>query len=146
MIARLGVDDAGELLTVQRAAYVGESMVYDQFLPPLHETLDEVRAVLSREDATVLGLREHGRLLGAVRVMPSGEVARLCVAPDKQGAGVGSSLLRAAIEHGGTWLFTGDLSAGNLRLYEKHGFVETRREPFGNHNLVFLERAQPPSG
>jgi GNAT superfamily N-acetyltransferase len=141
MIARLTVDDAGELLTVQRAAYVGESMVYDQFLPPLHETLDEVRAVLSRDDAAVLGLREDGRLLGAVRVMPSGEVARLCVVPDRQGTGVGSALLRAAIEAGGQWLFTGDRSAGNLRLYGKHGFVETRREAFGNHQLVYLERA-----
>jgi len=140
MIARLTVEDAGELLTVQRAAYVGESMVYDEFLPPLHETLEEMRAVLARDDAAVLGLRETGRLLGAVRVMPSGEVARLCVVPDRQGTGLGSSLLRAAIEAGGTWLFTGALSAGNLRLYEKHGFVETRREAFGDHMLVFLSR------
>jgi hypothetical protein len=29
--------DAGEVLTLQRAAYVGEAMLYDQFLPPLHE-------------------------------------------------------------------------------------------------------------
>ncbi|MDA0179483.1 GNAT family N-acetyltransferase [Solirubrobacter phytolaccae] len=132
------VDDAGELLTVQRAAYVGESMVYEQFLPPLHETLDEVRAVLARDDVTVLGQREDGRLLGAVRVMPTGEVARLCVVPDKQGAGLGTALLGAAIEAGGTWLFTGDRSAGNLRLYGKHGFVETRREPAPGHELVFL--------
>ena len=74
--------------------------------------------------------------------MPSGEVARLCVVPDQQGAGIGTTLLRAAIEHGGTWLFTGDRSAGNLRLYEKHGFVETRREPSTNHDLVYLELAR----
>ena len=140
MIAPLGVDDAGELLTIQRAAYVGESMVYDQFLPPLRETLDEVRAVLARHDVTVLGARDNGRLLGAVRVMPTGEVARLCVVPDKQGAGLGTTLLRAAIAAGGTWLFTGERSTGNLRLYEKHGFVETRREAFGDHMLVFLSR------
>ncbi len=71
MIARLAVDDAGELLTVQRAAYVSESMVYEQFLPPLRETLDEVRTVLARDDVVVLGLREDRRLLGAVRVMPT---------------------------------------------------------------------------
>jgi hypothetical protein len=39
--------DAGEVLTLQRAAYVGESMLYEQFLPPLFETLDEVREVLA---------------------------------------------------------------------------------------------------
>ena len=49
----LGVGDAGEILTLQRAAYVGEAMLYDQFLPPLHETLDEVR------DAS-RGRRDHG--------------------------------------------------------------------------------------
>ena len=38
----LGPDAAGELLTLQRAAYVGESLIYDQFLPPLTETLEEV--------------------------------------------------------------------------------------------------------
>ena len=38
----LGPGDAGEMLTLQRAAYVGEAMIYDQFLPPLFETLDEV--------------------------------------------------------------------------------------------------------
>jgi len=135
---QLGVADAGELLTVQRAAYVSESIAYDQFLPPLLETLDEVRAVLGRDDVVVLGIREAGRLLGGVRVMPSGEVARLCVVPDRQGTGVGSALLRAAIEAGGTWLFTGDRSAGNLRLYQRHGFVETRRESAGDHELVFL--------
>ena len=141
MIARLVSGDAGELLTVQRAAYVGESIVYDQFLPPLRESLDEVRAVLAREDVRVLGVREGARLVGAVRVMPSGEVARLCVVPDRQGAGLGSALLRAAIGAGGTWLFTGERSVGNLRLYEKHGFVETRREASVGHDLVFLELA-----
>ncbi len=74
--------------------------------------------------------------------MPTGEVARLCVVPDKQGAGLGTALLRAAIAAGGTWLFTGERSTGNLRLYEKHGFVETRREPSVGHDLVFLELAR----
>jgi GNAT superfamily N-acetyltransferase len=143
MTSRLGIDDAGEVLTVQRAAYVSESMVYEQFLPPLSETLDEVRGVLSRDDVVVLGLREGARLVGAVRVMPSGEVARLCVVPDRQGAGVGSALLRGALAAGGTWLFTGDRSAGNLRLYERYGFVETRREPAPGHELVFLELSTP---
>jgi GNAT superfamily N-acetyltransferase len=70
--------------------------------------------------------------------MPSGEVARLCVVPDRQGAGLGTALLRAAISAGGSWLFTGDRSASNLRLYERHGFVETRREPSVGHDLVYL--------
>ncbi|HEY6889883.1 MAG TPA: GNAT family N-acetyltransferase [Solirubrobacter sp.] len=135
----LGADDAGEVLTLQRAAYVGEAMLYDQFLPPLFETLDEVKDVLASE-ATVLGIRDAGRLIGTVRIKPDGEIARLAVAPDRQHEGLGTRLLEAAIERGGTWLFTGDRSEANLRLYRRHGFEETRREPVPGHELVYLTR------
>ena len=131
--------DAGEVLTLQRAAYVGEAMIYDQFLPPLFETLDEVKDVLASE-ITVLGIRDEGRLIGTVRIKPDGEIARLAVAPDRQHEGLGTRLLEAAIEHGGSWLFTGDRSEANLRLYRRHGFEETRREPVPGHELVYLTR------
>jgi GNAT superfamily N-acetyltransferase len=140
-IELLGPPDAGEILTLQRAAYVGESMLYDQFLPPLFETLDEIRAVLG-SDTTVIGIRDGGRLIGAGRVKPDGEIARLAVAPDRQREGLGARLLRAAIEHGGTWLFTGDKSESNLRLYRRHGFVETHRGPMPGHELIYLRRPE----
>jgi GNAT superfamily N-acetyltransferase len=133
--------DAGELLTLQRAAYVGEAMLYDQFLPPLFETLDEIRAVLGG-DTTVLGIRDGHRLIGTVRIKPDGEIGRLAVAPDRQHEGLGTTLLQAAIDHGGTWLFTGDRSASNLRLYRRHGFEETHREPAPGHELIFLRRPE----
>jgi GNAT superfamily N-acetyltransferase len=132
--------DAGEVLTLQRAAYVGEAMLYDQFLPPLFETLDEVRAVLDTGDVTVLGIRDDGRLIGAVRIKRDGEIARLAVAPDRQHEGLGTRLLEAAIERGGTWLFTGDRSEAILRLYRRQGFVETHREPVPGHELIYLKR------
>jgi GNAT superfamily N-acetyltransferase len=135
----LTVRDAGEVLTLQRAAYVGEAMLYDQFLPPLRETLDEVRSVLE-SDTVVLGIRDEGRLIGTVRIKPDGEVGRLAVAPDRQHEGLGTRLLEAAIERGGTWLFTGDRSEANLRLYRRHGFTETHRVPVPGHELVYLKR------
>jgi ribosomal protein S18 acetylase RimI-like enzyme len=131
--------DAGEVLTLQRAAYVGEAMIYDQFLPPLFETLDEVREVLDG-DIEVLGIRDAGRLIGMVRIKPDGEIARLAVAPDRQHEGLGTSLLEAAIERGGTWLFTGNQSESNLRLYRRHGFEETHREAVPGHELIYLRR------
>ena len=143
MIVELGVEDAGEVLTLQRAAYVSEAMAYDQFLPPLHETLDEVREVLRRTDVTVLGIRDNGRLIGMVRLLPGGEIGRLAVAPDRQGEGLGSLLLREVIARSpgeALWLFTGEHSEGNLRLYRRLGFEETHRASAGDHDLVYLRR------
>ena len=132
--------DAGEILTLQRAAYVGEAMLYDQFLPPLFETLDEIRAVLDDPGTIVLGIRDQGRLIGTARVKADGEIARVAVAPDRQHEGLGTRLLEAAIARGGTWLFTGDRSEANLRLYRRHGFEETHRVPVPGHTLVYLTR------
>jgi GNAT superfamily N-acetyltransferase len=139
-VEELTAADAGEILTLQRAAYVGEAMLYDQFLPPLFETLDEIRAVLADPGTVVLGIRDHGRLIGTARVKADGEIARVAVAPDRQHEGLGSRLLQEAIARGGRWLFTGDRSEANLRLYGRHGFVETHREPVPGHTLIYLKR------
>jgi ribosomal protein S18 acetylase RimI-like enzyme len=88
----------------------------------------------------VLGIRDEGRLIGTVRIKPDGEIARLAVAPDRQHEGLGTRLLEAAIARGGTWLFTGDRSEANLRLYRRHGFEETHREPAPGHVLIYLRR------
>lgn len=97
-IVPAGVADAGELLTVQRAAYLAEAQRYaDPFLPPLTETLDEVRTVLAGP-TVVLAARLGARLVGSVRARIDGgtaHVGRLSVAPDQQGRGVGGRLLTA---------------------------------------------------
>lgn len=143
---RLEVADAGEVLTLQRAAYVTEARAHDDWdLPPLLETLEETRAALA---GLSWGIREHGRLVASVRLTVSGEVGvigRLVVAPDRQGCGLGGGLL-AAVEAAAPSpvtlfrLFTGSKSAGPLRLYTKHGYRETHRTPENNHELVHLEK------
>jgi GNAT superfamily N-acetyltransferase len=139
--------DAGEVLTLQRAAYVTEAQLYgDPRLPPLVQTLDELRAELATHAG--LGLRLHGRLVGAVRRRQEGSllhVGRLTVAPDLQGRGLGSRLLAAVEDRtsaAAVTLFTGHLSAGNLRLYVRHGYVEERREYVHDElTLVHLTKA-----
>ncbi|MCW3841272.1 GNAT family N-acetyltransferase, partial [Micromonospora yasonensis] len=100
-IAPAGVADAGEILTVQRAAYLVEAQRYrDLFLPPLTETLDEVRAALAGP-AVVLAARLGPRLVGSIRARIDGDTAhvgRLSVAPDQQGRGIGGRRLRQARE------------------------------------------------
>ena len=56
-------------------------------------------------------------------------IGRLTVAPDLQGRGIGTRLLRLALDRSGAEtfdLYTGHLSEANIRLYE--GFVMTRSE------------------
>ena len=123
----------GELLTLQRAAYVTEAQLYDYVrLPALVQTLDELAEELAagRCVAALAGTR----LVGAVRTREQDgvlHVGRLVVAPDVQGTGIGSRLLAAAEQSttaGTATLFTGHLSAANLRLYGRCGYVESRRE------------------
>ena len=148
-VKRLGVADAGEVLTLQRAAYVTEAHAHDDWdLPPLLETLEETRAALS--SGLSWGIRENDRLVASVRLTVTGEVGvigRLVVAPDRQGCGLGGGLL-AFVESAAPpsvtvfRLFTGAKSVGPLRLYAKHGYRETHRTPENNHELVHLEKAR----
>ena len=124
--------DAGEILTVQHAAYVTEAQLYgDPHIVPLNDTLDDVRAAIDAGQTLVAS--EGARIVGAVRGVVDGAVCtvgRLVVAPDRRGRGIGSALL-AAVEAGQATqverfvLFTGHRSAGNLRLYRGAGYVDT---------------------
>jgi GNAT superfamily N-acetyltransferase len=136
-IRPIRIDDAGEVLTLQRAAFVQEAQVYGSpDTPPLTQTLEELRAELA-ENLGVVALRE-GRIVGALRARADGGmllIGRIAVAPDQQGAGVGSALLEAAEARGRdagcreAELFTGSLSTPNIELYEHLGYVESERVP-----------------
>ncbi|MCL2729274.1 MAG: GNAT family N-acetyltransferase [Actinomycetia bacterium] len=148
----LGPGDAGEILTLQRAAYVTEAQAHDDLgMPPLTQTLEQLRAELADPDVTARGVRDRGRLVACVRVRLAGpataEIGRLVVAPDRQGEGLGSGLLLAAEERLGPGvtvirLFTGERSHANLRLYERLGYRETGRSPAGGYDLVHLAKTR----
>ena len=57
--------DAGELLTLQRAAYVAEGRLHDSFdFPPLTDDLGDVEQLIA--DTTCLVARREARLVGSV--------------------------------------------------------------------------------
>ncbi len=133
ILGRLCSDDAGELLTLQRAAYATEAQIYaDPFLPALTQTFEELQREISSGDG--LTLRHDGRLVAAVRTVRKGDeihIGRLTVAPDLQGRGLGSRLLteiEQSTDARYAELFTGHLSEANLRLYERFGYERSRRE------------------
>lgn len=134
--------DAGELLTVQLAAFVSEAQQYgDPLILPLRDDVGAVRSAVADPACTVLVAEvvvggpdgRTGRLLGSARLHRGdvGQVGRVVVAPDAQGLGVGSLLLgalhRVAARDGAlaTELFTGADSARNIAFYARHGYVAT---------------------
>lgn len=136
---------------MQRAAYVTEAQRYSApGIPPLVETLEELRADLTAPGVVPRAAWLGTRLVGSVRGRVAGarmEVARLTVAPDVQGLGVGRALLAAV--HAAAppvvtrfWLVTGARSEANLRLYAAAGYRATGTvvDP-ARVELVRLERA-----
>ncbi len=123
----------GELLTLQRAAYVTEAQLYDDvWLPALVQTPDELADELAQ--GTCLAALAGSRLVSAVRSRERDDVlhvGRLVVAPDLQGRGIGTRLLLAAeltTRLARATLFTGARSTADLRLYGRHGYADAHPE------------------
>lgn len=145
-IERIRVSDAGEALTVQRAAFVSEAQIYGAAdTAPLTQTLDQLEADIAGGDGWVA--RRHGRLVGVLNCREADGVlliGRIAIAPDMQGEGIGRRLLAAAEAASAAAeaeLFTGSLSEANLRLYGDCGYVETERIDQGDGTAqVFLRK------
>jgi ribosomal protein S18 acetylase RimI-like enzyme len=125
---QLGPADAGEILTLQRAAYVTEAQAHgDLMMPALLQTLPVASVRIFTVDTA------------------AAEIRRLSVAPDRQGQGLGTTLLLAA-EAGlpaavtTVRLFTGERSLANQRLYGRLGYQETARTPAGPYQLVHMAK------
>jgi ribosomal protein S18 acetylase RimI-like enzyme len=145
------VDDAhaGELLTLRRAAFVSEAQLYDDpHIPPLTQTLHELRDDMARDDVVTVGAWEGHRLVGSLRLEIEGGKAtlgRLAVAPDKEGRGIGTSLMFAILQYlpeqvTEIWAFTGKDSKKNLAMYTKHGYEEQYDRAAGKLTLTYLRR------
>ena len=126
--------DAGELWTLQRAAFVDEAReLSNPFIPPLNETLHQLRVALS--EVVFLKAVDGARIIGAGRLRVRdavGWIERLTVAPDQQGRGLGSAMMvaleaQAPAEVRRFELFTAEMRSLNITFYGRHGYAEVER-------------------
>ncbi|SEG94448.1 Acetyltransferase (GNAT) domain-containing protein [Nonomuraea solani] len=116
----------GELLALQRASYAVEAAIIgDDRIPPLHESLAELRA----QPLLWLGAMEDDRLVGAVAwEETAGEVDlnRLVVHPAALRRGIGRALVKEVMARASgrrVVVSTGRDNTPARRLYERLGFV-----------------------
>lgn len=148
-IDRVPDEAAGELLTLRRAAFVTEAQIHnDPNIPPLTQTLHELRDDLRQENVVTIGAWDGPRLVGSVRIEFEGTKAtlgRLAVAPDQQGRGIGTQLMFAVLpflpdETSEVWVFTGKDSAQNLAMYQQQGYEEQYDKTAGDLTYTYLRR------
>ena len=149
---RLTPADAGEVLTLQLAAWVREAHENATLaIPPLHESVADVARDLADPRFTVWGVRAagSGRLLAMARTSPRDDgrtafVGRLGVVPDLHGAGYGAATLAWAEAHVPDaverfTLVTGALSTTNHAFYARQGYALVD-DPDGPEGTVTLAK------
>ncbi len=141
----LSIDDAGELLTLQRACWATADSEAGPAAEVVEESLEAVLEALGVWQTFLL--RASGRLVGSVRARAEGEdwvVDRLMVAPDLRRRGVGRWLLDAVRQEAPAQTARVRVDVPPrceplLRLCRRAGF---RRLPGGAGRLVTLSRVR----
>ena len=140
------VEDAAQILTLQRLAFQSEAALYDDYaIPPLTQTLEQL--VAEFDTHLILKAITDKRIVGSVRGRmkeASCSIGRLMVHPTYQGRGIGKMLM-AAIEACCAAeryeIFTGERSAANLHLYCAIGYREFQRTTISPKvTLVYMEK------
>ena len=146
-IFRAILEDAVEILSLQRLAYQSEAQIYNDWtIPPLLQTAEEIKNEFNTP-GFLKAVSEHS-IIGSVRARIMGttcHIGRLIVHPKWRNRGIGTRLMtEVEIMHRDAArfeLFTGSHSTGNLHLYHKLGYKEFRREQLSSKvELVYLEK------
>ncbi|MFF1569921.1 GNAT family N-acetyltransferase [Streptomyces sp. NPDC058293] len=138
-------DTLRHLWDLQRASYAVEArLIGFEGIPPLHESLEQLRAC----DESFLGVRDELRLVGAVAWtrLPNGalDICRLVVHPVAHRRGVATALLDAldSIEPAElTIVSTGTANLPAVELYRRRGFIPVgKRQIASGVTVTLMER------
>ncbi len=150
VLRRATPDDAPALRAlgeaVVAATYVPIDPAYAEFtletwwdVDRMKRSVEDIWHVVAERDGRIIGVANLGRSDGRWVMW------KLYVDPDAQGAGLGSRLLEATLEQVPAreplWLEYVDGNTRAAGFYDRHGFVESHREPTGRFpDLVWMRR------
>ena len=147
IIEKASIENAEEILSLQKIAYVSEAKIIDDFtIPPLHQTIEEIQSEFRNQ--TFLKVELDDVIIGSVRTFLEGKtcyIGKLIVHPKNQNNGIGKKLLQAAEKQFPDAeryeLFTGQKSKRNLYIYEKNGYQIFKNIKISEKlSMVFLEK------
>lgn len=140
-------EDLGEILEIQKAAYLSEAELYHEIvIPPMTQTLKEVQEEYT--NSTFYKLVDKSNVIGSVRVHQSKDtcyINKLCVLPNVQGQGYGGLIMNEVEKNATTCtrfeLFTGHRSMKNLNFYIRLGYRAFKQEIINDSlTLIYMEK------
>ena len=145
------VEDAEEILRLQKLAYTSEAIIYNDFsIQPLLQTIEETIDDINNQ--IVLKYESDNKIVGSVRAYSKDDtsyIGKLIVHPKFQNTGIGTLLMK---EIEGKFplnrrfeIFTGHKSQKNLHLYDKLGYKQFNSKIINDKlTLVYLEKFNTP--
>ncbi len=141
------VNDAEEILDLQKEAYISEAEIYNDYtISPLHQTLEEIKHDFSYKKFVKLIINR--KIIGSIRGFNKNDtcyIERIIVQPNYQNQGLGKKLLRKLekiFDKSKRYeLYSGYKSEKNLYFYKKNGYRPFKEEILNeNVKLIFLEK------
>ena len=146
------IEDAKQILRLQKMAYQSEAKIYHDYkIPPLTQTIAEIKEEFNSK--LFLKAVVQNNIIGSVRAYSDENscfVGRLIVHPDTQGKGIGTRLMNAIEAHFPDVrryeLFTGTKSFANIRFYDRLGYRPLKEQVVNKSlSLAFMEKARNPT-